>query len=227
MTPASGTLWDGDFALAILPRLLDAFTVTLAAVAGGMALALTAGLLLTLARRSAFRLLALPSGALVQFVRSTPLLMQLYFLYYVLLDDLGLKWSPLITGIIGLGLYYASYLSEVYRAGIEGVPRGQWDAARALGLSRWGTYRHVILPQAITSMLPAIGNYLIAMFKDTPLLSAITVMEVLRQAKLIGKETFRYLEPITLVGLLYLTASMLCGLFVRRLESRLGAAGRS
>jgi polar amino acid transport system permease protein len=216
-------VWDWEFALSISPRLLEAFGVTLGAVALGMTLALVLGLLLAVGRRSRAPLLARSCGALVQFVRSTPLLIQLYFLYFVLLDELGLPLGPFAAGVVGLGVHYASYLSEVYRAGIESVPRGQWEAATALDLSRFQSYRYVILPQAVPAVIPAIGNYLIAKFKDTPLLSAITVLEVLRQAQLIGKETFRYLEPITLVGLLYLAASFLSGVAVRKLELRYSA----
>src|SRR5690606_29780824 len=107
------------------------------------------------------------------------LLIQLYFLYYVL-PTTGIVLSPMVTGVIGLGLHYSSYTAEVYRAGINAVPRGQWEAARSLHLNRWQTYRHVILPQAIPPMIPVLGNYLIAMFKDTPLLSAITIVEMLQ-----------------------------------------------
>ncbi|MNN68980.1 Glutamine transport system permease protein GlnP [compost metagenome] len=100
------------------------------------------------------------------------------------------------------------------------MPRGQWEAVTALNLSPWKAYRDVILPQAIRPILPALGNYLIAMFKDTPVLSAITVVEIMQQAKNIGSESFRYLEPITLVGLFFLTISIVLALGVRQVESR-------
>lgn len=99
-----------------------------------------------------------------------------------------------------------TYTSEVYRAGIEGIPRGQWDAAAALNFNRWQTFRNIIVLQAIPPVVPAFGNYIVSMFKDTPLLSAITVLEVLQQAKLIGAQTFRYIEPLTLVGAQFLGA---------------------
>src|SRR5690606_13471664 len=106
------------------------------------------------------RWLAVPVAGFVEFVRSTPLLIQLYFLYYVL-PDYGLSLSPFATGVIALGVHYACYTAEVYRAGIEAVPRGQWEAARALNLSPAATWRHVILPQAVPATLPMLGNYLI------------------------------------------------------------------
>jgi polar amino acid transport system permease protein len=123
--------------------------------------------------------------------------------------------------VIALGLHYSTYTSEVYRAGIEGIPRGQWDAAAALNFNRWQTFRHIIVPQAIPPVVPALGNYIVSMFKDTPLLSAITVLEVLQQAKLIGAQTFRYIEPLTLVGALFLVLSLISAAGIRVVEHRL------
>jgi polar amino acid transport system permease protein len=125
--------------------------------------------------------------------------------------------------VAALGLHYSAYTSEVYRAGIDSVPRGQWEAAIALNLSPYRTFRSIILPQAIPPILPALGNYLVAMFKDTPLLAAITVNELLQSAKLIGAERFRYLEPLTMVGLLFLVASLASAHFIRILEARVAA----
>jgi len=216
--------FDWDYAWAIVPRLAEGLVVTVQATVIGMAVALMLGLVLALARRSRHRLLAWPTGALVGFVRSTPLLVHLYFLFYIL-PDAGLRLSPLATGVLALGLHYAAYCSEVYRAGLESVPKGQWEAAAALNLSRWRTLKDIIIPQAIPPVVPALGNYLVAMFKDTPLLSAITVVEVLQAAKLIGAETFRYVEPLTLVGALFLVLSLLSAVTIRWAEDRLRLEG--
>ena len=213
-------LFDWRFAWDILPRLAEGLVVTLQATVLGMAVALSLGLVLALARRSRYRLVAWPAGVLVEFIRSTPLLVQIYFLFYVL-PDTGVRLSPLATGVLALGLHYAAYCSEVYRAGLESVPKGQWDAAIALNLGRWRMMKDVIVPQAIPPVVPALGNYLIAMFKDTPLLSAITVFEMLQAAKLIGAESFRYIEPLTLVGVVFLLLSLLSAAAVRWVESRL------
>jgi polar amino acid transport system permease protein len=213
-------IWNSQFAWEILPTLLRGLVVTLQAVAGGMLLALVLGLIWAMGRRSRLRRLRWPTAWLVEFVRGTPLLIQLYVVYYVL-PNFGLVLSPWTAGLLALGLHYSSYTSEVYRAGIEGVDSGQWLAARALNLSPRQTYQHVILPQAIPPILPALGNYLIAMFKDTPMLSAITVLEILQEAKILGNEHFRYLEPFTLVGLFYLAVSLLAGRGVAWLERRL------
>ncbi len=213
-------IFDWGYAWDIAPRLAEGLLVTIQATAIGMVVALTLGLVLALLRRSRYALLAWPAGALVEFVRSTPLLVQIYFLFYIL-PDAGLRLSPLTTGVLALGLHYAAYCSEVYRAGFESVPRGQWEAATALNLGRWRTMKDIVIPQAIPPIVPALGNYLVAMFKDTPLLSAITVVEVLQAAKLIGAETFRYVEPLTLVGVLFLVLSLLSAAAIRWVEARL------
>lgn len=217
-------VFDWDYVWDITPRLAEGLLVTIQATVIGMAVALTLGLVLALVRRSRYRLLAWPTGALVEFVRSTPLLVQIYFLFYIL-PDAGLRLSPLATGVLALGLHYAAYCSEVYRAGLESVPKGQWEAAVALNLSRWRMLKDIIIPQAIPPVVPALGNYLVAMFKDTPLLSAITVLEVLQAAKLVGSETFRYVEPLTLVGVLFLVLSLLSAAAIRWMEGRLRMEG--
>ena len=217
-------VFDWSFALEILPTLGSALVITIEATLLGMLVAVTLGLVLALLRRSRLRIVSLPTAFVIEFVRSTPLLVQMYFLFYVL-PLTGVRMSPLATGITALGLHYATYCAEVYRAGIEAVPRGQWEAATALNMSRWRTAVGVVLPQAIPPVVPALGNYLVAMFKDTPLLSAITVVELLQQSKMIGSATFRYTEPLTLVGLLFLALSLVAALGVRGLEARLQRYG--
>jgi polar amino acid transport system permease protein len=216
-------IFDWRYALEIAPLLAQALVVTLQATALGMAIALSLGLALALARRSRHRLLAWPTAGFVEFVRSTPLLVQIFFLFYVL-PEAGVRLSPLQAGVAALGIHYAAYCSEVYRAGLESVPKGQWEAALALNLGRWRTLRAVIVPQAIPPVVPALGNYLVAMFKDTPLLSAITVLELLQTAKLLGAERFRYVEPLTLVGVLFLVLSLASAVAIRQAEKRLRVA---
>lgn len=220
MTP----IFDWSFALEILPTLGSALVITIQATVLGMLVAVTLGLVLAMLRRSKLRIVSLPTAFFIEFVRSTPLLVQMYFLFYVM-PLTGAQMSPLMTGIVALGLHYATYCAEVYRAGIEAVPRGQWEAATALNMSRWRTTVGVVLPQAIPPVVPALGNYLVAMFKDTPLLSAITVVELLQQSKMIGSATFRYTEPLTLVGLLFLALSLVAAWGVRGLEARLQRFG--
>ena len=217
-------VFDWAYARDILPTLASALTITIQATVLGMLLAVTLGLVLAMARRAPWPVLAYPVAFVVEFVRSTPLLVQMYFLFYVL-PTVGVRLSPLTTGILALGVHYAAYCAEVYRAGIESVPRGQLEAATALNMSAWRTAVGVVLPQAIPPVVPALGNYLVAMFKDTPLLSAITVVELLQQSKIIGSTTFRYTEPLTLVGVLFLLLSLVAAWGVRRLESWLKQFG--
>jgi len=217
-------IFDWSFALEILPTLGSALIITIQATVLGMLVAVTLGLALALLRRSRLAIVSLPTAFVIEFVRSTPLLVQMYFLFYVM-PLTGVQLSPLATGIVALGLHYATYCAEVYRAGIEAVPRGQLEAARALNMSPWRTAVGVVLPQAIPPVVPALGNYLVAMFKDTPLLSAITVVELLQQSKMIGSSTFRYTEPLTLVGVLFLVLSLVAAWGVRGLEARLQRYG--
>jgi polar amino acid transport system permease protein len=213
-------LFDWHFALHILPELLRAALTTIGITLAAFAMALVFGLLLALMRRAQLRWLSWPAAVVIEFIRSTPLLIQLYFLFYVM-PDYGLTLSALTAGTLGLALHYSCYTAEVYRAGLNSVPRGQWEAAKALSLAPRDAYRDIILPQAIRPIIPALGNYLIAMFKDTPVLSAITVVELMLQAKNIGSQSFRYIEPITMAGLFFLIISIVAALLVRKLEARL------
>jgi len=211
-------IWDWAYAWSCLPALLDAARITVLAALGGGALAAVLGLAWALACDAPG--LRLPARAGLQLVRNTPLLVQLYLLYYGL-PHLGLSPGPLAIGVAGLGLHYASYAAEVYRAGLGSVPVGQDEAARTLGLSSWQRFIRVRLPQAIPPVLPALGSLLVALFKETPVLAAITVIELLGQAKLLGAESFRYIEPMTLVGAIFLVVSLSAALPLAWLERRL------
>ncbi|MCQ4297731.1 ectoine/hydroxyectoine ABC transporter permease subunit EhuD [Pseudomonas stutzeri] len=215
--------FDWQFAREILPRLLDASLTTIGIALAGFAIAVVLGLFLAIGRRSRLRWLSWPITGLIEFIRSTPLLIQVYFLFYVF-PNYGLNLSAMQAGIIGIALHYACYTAEVYRAGLDAVPRSQWEAVTALNMKPWTAYRDVILPQALRPVLPALGNYLISILKDTPVLSAITVVEIMQRAKNIGSESFRYLEPITMVGIFFLILSLGLAWCVRRLENRMELA---
>ncbi len=218
-------IWDWEYAAEVTPALLQAAIVTLQATLAGFSVAAVLGLLLAIlrftrptseVREGWFKRIL---GWVVEFIRTTPLLVQLYFLYYVL-PVFGVTLSAFTVGTIGLGVHYATYLAEVYRAGIEAVPKGQWEASRALNHSTRHTWGRVILPQSVPPMLPVLGNYFISMLKETPLLAAITLIEMLSRAKLIGIEHYRYLEPLTIVGVLFILMSLTGSLGVRVLEKR-------
>jgi polar amino acid transport system permease protein len=211
---------DWSFALKILPTLGRAAIVTVEATVVGFAIAATLGLVLAILRMARSRWIAWPVTGFVEAIRGTPLLIQIFFLYFVF-PEFGIVLSAFAAGVIAIGVHYACYCSEVYRAGLEGVPRGQWEASIALNLSPWRTLTGIVIPQAIPPVVPALGNYLIALFKETPLLSAIAVLELMQTAKIIGSETFRYTEPITMVGIIFLVFSLVSAALVRWLEFRL------
>ncbi|HEV2505031.1 MAG TPA: ectoine/hydroxyectoine ABC transporter permease subunit EhuD [Mesorhizobium sp.] len=217
--------WDWAFVREIMPTLLEGVKITILATILGSALAAALGLAIALLRRSENRIVSRTVGFLAEFIRGTPLLVQLYFIFYVL-PDFGLLLPPLTAGVIGLGLHYGTYAAEVYRAGIDNVPRGQWEAAKACNLNARQTWTHIILPQAIPPMMPALANYFIAMFKETPLLSAITVLELMNQAKSVANTYYRYVEPMTLVGAFFLVISLFSVVLLRWLERRYGKVER-
>jgi len=209
-------MWDWSFTLEILPTLAQAAIISIEATLLGFVLAAGLGLVLALAR-IAFPWTAWPISVLVELIRSTPLLIQIFFLYFVF-PSFGLTLDAFTAGVLALGIHYAAYCSEVYRAGFDNIHRGQWEASTALNLSTWTTFKDIIIPQAIPPIVPALGNYLVALFKETPLLSAIAVLELMQTAKIIGSETFRYTEPITLVGIFFLIMSLVSAAFIRAAE---------
>ncbi|MFC7797212.1 ectoine/hydroxyectoine ABC transporter permease subunit EhuD [Streptomyces cinereoruber] len=209
-------MWDMDAARGALPVVLSGFGVTLLATVLGFAVAVTGGLVIALLQRAGTRWITLPVRYLAAFVRSTPVMVQL-FTAWVLVREL----NALTIGVLVLGLHYATYLSEVYRAGIDAVPRSQWEACTALSLPRRRVWRAVVLPQAVRNVLPALGNYAVSMFKETPFLSVITVNEMVREASTFGSTHFAYLESFTLAAVVFLLASWPTSVLVRRLEARL------
>jgi polar amino acid transport system permease protein len=212
--------WRWEFVWDILPRLVKATGNTLLAALLGYAIAMVLGLIFALAQRSHFRPLKMTVRELVEFVRSTPLVLQIFFVFYVG-PQFGVMLSPWTAGMIAIGLHYASYLSEVYRAGIDSVPKGQWEASMSLSLSPTRTYSRIIIPQAIPAAFAGMGNYLVGILKDTPMLSVIGVAELMHTANSIGSEHYRFLEPFTLVGMIFLTISLPLAAGLRRGEAKI------
>lgn len=214
------SVWDWNYFWEILPDVIgDGLWVTIQATVYGSIIAYVLGLGFALLRRSGIRVVSLVAWAIIEFIRSTPLLVQIFLLFFVL-PDFGIKFDALTTGVIALGLHYSTYAAEVYRAGIEAVPVGQWEAATALSLPRGRTWRAVILPQAVPRVLPALGNYTISMLKETPLLLTIGVLDIVGAAYRVGSKAYRYVEPLTAAGILFLVLSYSASLLVRWLERR-------
>ncbi len=209
--------WKWDFVWEIFPRLVEATGNTLLAAGAGYSIALVLGLFIALAQRSQYRWLTFVIREMVEFIRSTPLLLQIFFVFYVG-PQFGIRLSPWMSGMIAIGLHYSCYLSEVYRGGLDSVPKGQWEAATALNMTKLQAYRRIIIPQAIPPALAGLGNYLVGIFKDTPMLSVIGVAELIHAANTIGSEHYRYLEPYTLVGIIFLAISLPSAGLIRAFE---------
>jgi len=191
--------------------------LTLIATLGGSAVALVVGLALAMVRLVRVPVLWWFCVFFTDFIRGTPLLVQLYFAFFVL-PSFGITLSALKIGVIVLGVYNAAYMAEVYRAAVESVPREQIEGAKALNIPVARRWRSIILPQAAPTAIPELGNYIISMFKESALLSTITVTELLQQGEAFGSVTYRYLEPLTLVGLIYLVVSYISSIGLRWLE---------
>ena len=223
-----GYAWDLSsplaFAISIMPILLIGMWVTIQAAVLGFAVALVLGLVFAILKSAPSRLISWPAGIVTEFIRDTPLLVQLFFLYYVL-PEYGIVLPAFMTGALALGIQYSAYTSEVYRAGLEAVPRDQHEAARALNLSAMRTFTHIVVPQAVPRIVPAMGNYLVSIMKDVPVLSVVTVLEMLNVAKIVGDRTFNYLIPLSLVGALYLIMTLVASSGVRLLDAWLPKQG--
>lgn len=213
--------WSWELAGDILPDFLDALWITIQITLLGLLIAVTLGLVLAILRRSRFRIVRWPVGVIVEFIRSTPLIVQLFFLFYVL-PDWDLVLHPWEVAIYGLGVHYACYMSESYRAGIDAVPSGQWEASTALNLSAVTTWREVVLPQAIPTVIPALGNYMVAAIKDAPVASIVTVFTILGAAQDAQANYATGLVPFTMAGVLFLAVSIPMASFARFLERRYG-----
>ncbi|ORT61610.1 ectoine/hydroxyectoine ABC transporter permease subunit EhuD [Streptomyces sp. CB03238] len=212
--------WDWSAVADFMPRFWDGLLVTLQILVLGSLISFTLGLVWAAGFRAPSRLVRWPVHVVTEFIRNTPLLVQLFFLFFVL-PEWGVQFSALTTGTLAIGLHYSTYTAQVYRAGIDAVPVGQWEAATALSLPAHRTWFAVILPQALRRIAPALGNYVIAMLKDTPLLAGISVLELLQQSRLESASTFQYTEPLTVVGVAFVLIAYPASLFVRSLERRL------
>jgi His/Glu/Gln/Arg/opine family amino acid ABC transporter permease subunit len=201
------------------PRLLEAAPIVVQLALGAMALALTLGLLLALARISKLKILNAAALTYVEIMRGTPLLVQLVYIFFVL-PAIGIDIDPVPAGILGLGLNYAAYLSEVFRSAILSVEAGQTEAALSLGYTPAQALWKIVLPQSFVVSLGPIGNYFIAMVKDTALTSVIAVTEILKTANIINAQTFETTAVYTAAALLYLFISLPLSRIVSGLEKR-------
>ena len=206
-----------ELARASWPALLEGLKITVELTFIVIAISLVLGIFVALGRLSKNRLLSTLVGFYVDFMRATPLLLQLIYIYFVL-PTIGIRLDPFVAAIVGLSLNYSAYLSEVYRSGIQAIPRGQLDAAAALGMSPALTMRRIILPQAVRIVIPTLGNYFVALFKDTSLASFLTLQELLFSGQIIISRTYDYFTIYTMVLFMYFLVGYPSLMFVRYLE---------
>lgn len=210
-------IWDWGFAAETLDSLLTVSLLTIEVTVIAYAIALVFGLVFAVFKIFKIKYISDAVVTTVEFIRLTPLLLQIFFVYYAL-PMIGISMSAFMAGIITLGIHYACYCSEVYRAGIESVPAGQLEAAKVLGLPKPVLFTRVMLPQAVPPVIAPLGNYLVALFKETPMLSTIGLVEILYRAQLISSTTFRPIEPLTIAGLCFLVMSVVAALVVQLCE---------
>ncbi len=213
--------WDFAFLLHYLPLLERGILVTLAYTAVTILIGLMIGLLVGLGRLSKSILVNIPLVAFIEAFRCTPLLVQIVWFYYALPVVLGIQIPATAAAVMTLSCYTGAFYAEIFRGGIISIEQGQWDAARALGLSRWHMMRRVILPQAIRRMIPPFVNQSITQLKNTSLVSTIAVPDLLYNGELITADTYRPLETYTVVAIIYFLILFPSTIFAQAYERKL------
>jgi His/Glu/Gln/Arg/opine family amino acid ABC transporter permease subunit len=183
--------------------LLDGVKLTVLLAVTTMVISIPGGIVLALMRLSNVRALSVASAAFVELFRNLPLILVVYSAYYVMPVATGLNLSPLTTGIVALSLNVSAYNGETFRAGIASIRKGQTEAAYALGMGRWQTMKEIVLPQAVRRVLPVLASTWVSLFKDTSLVSVISVGELAYTSMRIRAQTFRVLEMLTAMAAIY------------------------
>ena len=218
-----GYEWGFGFLLRYAPLFAKGVGITLSYTVGTILIGLLLGLLIGLGRLSRFWFVQAPLIGLIEIFRCTPLLVQIIWFYYALPVILNVQIPAVVAATAVLSLYTAAFYAEIFRAGIVSIEVGQWDAAKALGLSRWQVMRRIVLPQAVRRMVPPFMNQSITQLKNTSLVSTIAVPDLLYQGSLITADTYRPLEVYTVVALIYFAllfpATLLAQWYERRMAS--------
>lgn len=212
--------WEFSQVLRLLPLLLEGLEGTLLLVAWSLLAAVPLGLLLAVLRLSPSAILRALAGLYVAFFRSAPAIVLIYWFFFAAPILFAFRPAPLTSAVLAIGLQAAAFFCEVFRAGIQGVDRGQWEAAAALNMRGWTRFRLIVLPQALRHVMPAFMNRLIDLIKTTTLASVIGFSEVVYNAGRISSQTFRPLETFTLLGGLFFVLLAIISLGARGLERR-------
>ena len=215
-------------------RLAEGILMTLYLTFGSFIVAMAVGLGIGLARVSNNALVSNAAATYIEFVRGIPMLVFIFLIALVLVPDFAdlvraesRAIPQAIRGATALSLFYAAFIAEVFRAGIQSIPREQPEAGRALGLSDRQVMRRVVLPQAVRNMLPALGNDLISLMKDTSLVSVLAVREVTQMARLYSGSTFRFRESFFILVVIYVVLTLVLSLALRWYERRIAIPGRA
>lgn len=203
------------------PRILLGFWLTIKIVLAAVMLALPFSLVLVFARRSNVRIFSWSSVAFIELFRNTPFIIQVFLLYYVL-PFYGLRLPAEQVGIIALAAFGSAYFAEVIRAGIDAMPSGQLESARAIGMTEFQAMRYIILPQAVSVIIPALTNQMLSLVKESAILSTITVQEMTMTAIRVQGETFRPFEAFIMIALLYWLLNETVAFALRKLEKKMG-----
>ena len=220
----AGYAWDFSFLWAYRSLILTGLGVTIAYTAGTILLGLIVGLITGLLRLSRNPIITAPLLAYVEIFRCTPLLVQIVWFYYALPVVIGVDIPAHVAATLVLSLYTGAFYAEIIRGGVNSIERGQWDAARAIGMRRGQVMRHVILPQAVKRMIPPFMNQSIIQLKNTSLVSTIAVADLLYQGTIITAATYRPLEVYTMVAVIYFLVLFPLTLAARQVERRLARA---
>ncbi|WP_020007780.1 ectoine/hydroxyectoine ABC transporter permease subunit EhuD [Salinicoccus albus] len=216
-------MWSWETFIDAFPFVIEGINITLGLTVTSYLLALAAGFIWLVLESTPSRIINFFFHWIREFIRSTPPLVQIFFLYFAWpeVPYVGMTFTPFIAAMLALGIHFSTYISEVYRSGIESVDQGQWEASKALNLSTKDTWMRIVLPQALPPTIPMLGNYLIILFKEVPLAATIGVVGILSLARTYGSNTWAYLEPITIVAILFLLLSYPSALLIRWLEKKM------
>lgn len=206
--------------LRIMKFLPDGILVTFQVTIMAIILALILGLFTGLGRVSKNKFINGIASVYVEVIRGIPLLVQLFYIYFALGRIVNVP--AMLSAVLAMAICYGAYMGEIYRAGIESIPKGQMEAARSLGMSHSQAMRHVILPQAFKTILPPIGNEFVALLKDSSLVSILAVSDLLRRGREFASESFTYFETYTMVALVYLIITLFLSKLISIMEERLG-----
>jgi polar amino acid transport system permease protein len=216
---------DVDWTARWAPFILQGTWITIVICVSSIVIATVLAVFGAIARLSKNPIVNAIASLYVSLIRGTPLLVQIFFIYFAL-PQVGIRIPSIPAGIAALSINYGAYMTEIFRAGIQAVPRGQREAAEALGMPERNVMRRIVLPQAVRIVIPPIGNDFVAMIKDSALISTIAVQELLWRAQTAGRQEFRTLQALAIAALVYWVLTIIFSYFQQRLEQRMARGDR-